>query len=127
MDTNNKSTKIPKPSYSTPAQISLEKEALMQQVEEKAAKKELIRLHGVDSSSSFKQIPSEFYPDQKETKVLTVRTTSRIKGLLDLVARKEKETDRQKTMYNVINDALSSHSMKKLAEYGYDTSTLRIP
>ena len=126
MEAKNKNSKVPKPSYSTPSTISQSKEEIMRQIEEKAAQKEFYRLRG-DTEFALKIVPSEFYPDQREIKTLTIRTTARIKGLLDLVARKEKETDRQNTMYNIINDALSKHILQKLEEYGYDISTLHLP
>jgi hypothetical protein len=83
-----------------------------------------------DVSSSLKQIPEEFCfsgDDANESRVISLKTTARMKGLLDLVLRKEKERDRQRTMITLVNEALASLVLKKLREHGYDTSSLRLP
>ena len=82
----------------------------------------------INKNESLRQIPEEFYSatNANETRVLSLKVSAQMKGLLDLVVRNEKERDRQRTLLTLTNEALTQYVLQKLQEFGYDTSSIKL-
>ena len=133
-------------SYSKPTStVNVLKNQLADAIEEEAAAKDIGRFSDAEPTSldvpvpsieepvadavarrpaKKRPIPPEFQGDLSLSKAVTIRTTGKLKGALDLVTRIKKERDPKSRQNDLINEALCNYIITTLTDLGYDTKEL---